>query len=126
MDASVFSVKVDHGIDETLLKLRELLSRERFEIISQEDVSSIVGLDAVRQNVRLLCKYNTEYSAAILKNEKALYIPEINILIREIDQHSTEVTFIDPQLSLTPIQVSRVGQATVKISKAVKKVILSL
>lgn len=123
MDTSAFSVKVDHSIDETLLKLRESLSRERFEIISEEEVSYIAGLDAIGQNVRLLCKCNTEYSAVILKNEKALYVPVINILIFEIDQNSTEVTFIDPQLSLTPIQVSRLGQATVKVTKAMKEAI---
>jgi uncharacterized protein (DUF302 family) len=126
MDTSAFSAKVDHCLDETLLKLRESLSRERFEIISEDDVSYIAGVDAVRQNVRLLCKCNTEYSAAILKNEKALSVPVINILLHEINQNSTEVTFIDPQLSLTPIQVSRVGQAAVKISKTVKKAILYL
>ncbi len=126
MNTFEFSVNIDAGFDETLLKLRESLSKEWFEIISESEVPDRVDGNFINQNVRILCKCNSKKSAELLINEKTVYVPSINFLVYESDINDTEVTVIDPFIAMTPGQAVRMGQVVVKLREMVKNVIRNL
>ena len=126
MKASVFSVNIETSIDKTLLKLREALGKKWFEIIAESEVSDRLNGESINQNVCFLCKCNSKTSAGLLKNEKAVYVPSINLLVHELDQNNTEITVIDPVISMTPIQAVRMGQVAAKLGEMLKNVIRNL
>ena len=126
MNTSGFSVKVDTCFDDTLLKLVRSLRKECFEIISEGKVPDNAQSSSTNKDTRLLYECNSNISAELLKNTKALYIPRVNLLVHELDQDNTEVTGIDPQIAMTPIQLERMGGAAVKLSEMLRNVMRNL
>ncbi len=121
-----FSVEIKACFDDTLLKLEESLRKEYFEIISEGKVPDNTESSSTNQDTRLLCECNSKISAELLKNQKAFYVPKVNLLVHELDKGTTQVTGIDPQIAMTPIQLERMGVAAVKLSKMLKNVIRNL
>jgi len=126
MELSGYKLQIDEDLNDTLNKLGEILNKVGFEIISEDEVSDIADLNSVSQYVRVLCQCNSITSSKILSNEKAIYLPPISFIIEELNRHSTKVTVNDPQITLTPIQVKRLGQATVKLNEMLKNCINNL
>ncbi len=126
MNTSGFSVKIEACFDDALLKLGESLRNECFEIISEDNMPDKADVKPKNQNVRLLCECNSKTTEELLENAKAFYIPRVNFLVHELDHNNTDVTGIDPQISMTPNQLERMGVVAPELSKMLKNVIRNL
>jgi len=126
MNTSDLSVNIDIRFDEVLLKLRESLSKECFEIISENEMSDIPDDRFADRYLRVLCNCNSKISAELLKDEKAVFVPSTSFLVHEIDKNITEVTAIDPTIAMTPLQAERMGQVVTKLREMVRNIIRNL
>ena len=126
MNTSDLSKNIDIRFDEVLLKLKESLSKECFEIISENEMSDIPDAGSASRYVRVLCKCDSKTSSELLQNEKAVSVPSINFLVHELDPNNTEVTVIDPLITMTSIQAERMDQIPTKLREMLKNVIHNL
>ncbi len=126
MTTALFSAIMNAGFDETLLKLKKSLSRECFEIISESEVFGSARGDSFKKYVRVLCRCNSKISNELLKNEEVAYVPAINFLVLESGQNISEVTTVDPLLTMTPDQAERMERVASKLREMVKNVIRNL
>ena len=124
-----FETTVDESFDDAVSKVSEGLQKEGFGILSVIDVHETLKkrLDVNINKYRILgaCNPPNAYKALQVENKIGTMLP-CNVIVRELEDHKTEVAAVDPVASMMAVENPGLAPIAEEIREKLKRVIASL
>jgi len=124
-----FGKIVDLGFDEAISKVSEELDAEGFGVLSDIDVAGKMKakLDKDMPPYRILgaCNPSLAHQAVSAEPEIGLLLP-CNVLVRQDDEGSVHVSFMDPQAVLSLVDNPSVEPLAGEVKTRLEKVLAAL
>ncbi len=130
MDAAFgFGKTVDLGFDQAIDKVTEELGKEGFGVLTEIDVQATIKkkLDQDMRPYRILGACNP-----VLAHQAVTAVPDIglllpcNVLVREDDAGSVNVSFMDPGSVLSLVDDPRIGPLAGEVRSKLERVMEAL
>jgi uncharacterized protein (DUF302 family) len=120
-----FSVTVPGGIDDVADKVTEELKKEGFGVLTEIDVAATLKekLDIDRRPYRILGACNPSLASRALDAEPdiGLLLP-CNVVVREEDDGSVTVAFMDPEAVLSLVGSPDIGELAADVRGRLQRV----
>jgi uncharacterized protein (DUF302 family) len=120
-----FSVTVPGGIDDVADKVTEELKKEGFGVLTEIDVAATLKekLDIDRRPYRILGACNPSLASRALDVEPdiGLLLP-CNVVVREEDDGSVTVAFMDPEAVLSLVGSPDIGELAADVRGRLQRV----
>lgn len=123
------SKTVQYSFDETLVKVAEELKREGFGVLTEIDVKETLKqkLQVDFRRYKILGACNPPYAYKALQTEKNLgVLLPCNVVVQEHEDHSIQVSAINPMESMQAVNNEALGEIAKEISEKLKKVLENL
>lgn len=120
-----FNAKFNGSFDEAVTKVTEELSKEGFGVLTEIDVKAVLKkkLDIEKRPYKILGACNP-----VLANQALTAEPDIglllpcNVVVREEDDGSINVGFMDPQAVLTLVDRDDIGEIASQVREKLQRV----
>ncbi|WP_455210878.1 DUF302 domain-containing protein [Kaarinaea lacus] len=120
-----FSVKFSGGFDEAVDKVTEALKTEGFGVLTEIDVKATLKkkIDVDRAPYKILgaCNPGLANQAISAEPDIGLLLP-CNVVVREEDDKSITIAFMDPAAVLQLVDNDKVGELAEQVRAKLKKV----
>ncbi|KPJ91121.1 MAG: hypothetical protein AMJ53_12300 [Gammaproteobacteria bacterium SG8_11] len=120
-----FSVKFSGGFDEAVEKVTEALKTEGFGVLTEIDVKATLKkkIDVDRPPYKILgaCNPALANQAITAEPDIGLLLP-CNVVVREEDDKSITIAFMDPAAVLQLVDNDKVGELAEQVRAKLKKV----
>ena len=120
-----FSVKFSGGFDEAVDKVTEALKTEGFGVLTEIDVKATLKkkIDVDRPPYKILgaCNPALANQAITAEPDIGLLLP-CNVVVREEDDKSITIAFMDPAAVLQLVDNDKVGELAEQVRAKLKKV----
>jgi len=120
-----FSVQVSCGFDEAVDKVTEALKTEGFGVLTEIDVKATLKkkIDVDRKPYKILGACNPKLANQAINAEPdiGLLLP-CNVVVREEDNGSISVAFMDPNAVLSLVEKSGIEQLAGEVRAKLEKV----
>ncbi len=120
-----FSVKFSGGFDEAVDKVTEALKTEGFGVLTEIDVKATLKkkIDVDRPPYKILgaCNPALANQAITAEPDIGLLLP-CNVVVREEDDKSITIAFMDPAAVLQLVDNEKVGELAEQVRAKLKKV----
>ena len=120
---------IEESFEDAVSKVTENLKKEGFGILSEINVQETLKkkLDVNIRKYRILgaCNPPNAYKAIQLENKIGTMLP-CNVIVRELEDHKTEVAAVDPVASMTAVENPGLRAIAGDIKEKLGKVIASL
>ena len=123
------SETVQYSFDETLVKVAEELKKEGFGVLTEIDVKETLKqkLQVDFRRYKILGACNPPYAYKALQTEKNLgVLLPCNVVVQEHEDHSIQVSAINPMESMQAVNNEALGEIAKEISEKLKKVLENL
>ncbi len=123
------SKTVQYSFDETLVKVAEELKKEGFGVLTEIDVKETLKqkLQVDFRRYKILGACNPPYAYKALQTEKNLgVLLPCNVVVQEHEDHSIQVSAINPMESMQAVNNEALGEIAKEISEKLKKVLENL
>jgi len=124
-----FSKTMSGSFDEVVDRTKSVLKENGFGILSDIDIKSTLKekIDVDFRNYRILGACNPGYAHKSLLAEPhiGLMLP-CNVIVQERDDHTIEVSAVDPVASMQAVHNNDLGGVAVQVQSLLKKVIETL
>jgi uncharacterized protein (DUF302 family) len=120
-----FNAKFNGSFDDAVTKVTEELSKEGFGVLTEIDVKAVLKkkLDVEKRPYKILGACNP-----VLANQALTAEPDIglllpcNVVVREEDDGSITVGFMDPQAVLTLVERDDIGEIAAQVREKLQRV----
>ena len=120
-----FNTKFNGSFDDAVAKVTEELSKEGFGVLTEIDVKAVLKkkLDVEKRPYKILGACNP-----VLANQALTAEPDIglllpcNVVVREEDDGSVNVGFMDPQAVLTLVERDDIGEIAGQVREKLQRV----
>lgn len=120
-----FNAKFNGSFDDAVAKVTEELSKEGFGVLTEIDVKAVLKkkLDVEKRPYKILGACNP-----VLANQALTAEPDIglllpcNVVVREEDDGSVNVGFMDPQAVLTLVERDDIGEIAGQVREKLQRV----
>lgn len=120
-----FNAKFNGSFDDAVAKVTEELSKEGFGVLTEIDVKAVLKkkLDIEKRPYKILGACNP-----VLANQALTAEPDIglllpcNVVVREEDDGSINVGFMDPQAVLTLVERDDIGEIAGQVREKLQRV----
>jgi len=120
-----FNTKLNGSFDDAVTKVTEELSKEGFGVLTEIDVKAVLKkkLDVEKRPYKILGACNP-----VLANQALTAEPDIglllpcNVVVREEDDGSITVGFMDPQAVLTLVERDDIGEIAGQVREKLQRV----
>ena len=120
-----FSVKFSGSFDEAVEKVTEALKTEGFGVLTEIDVKATLKkkIDVDRAPYKILgaCNPSLANQAITAEPDIGLLLP-CNVVVREEDDKSITIAFMDPAAVLQLVDNDKVGELAEQVRAKLKKV----
>ncbi|TDY04240.1 DUF302 domain-containing protein [Thiohalophilus thiocyanatoxydans] len=120
-----FNTKVSGGFDEAVEKVTEALKEEGFGVLTEIDVKAVMKkkLDIDKKPYKILGACNPELANQALTAESdiGLLLP-CNVVVREEEDESITVAFMDPQAVLDLVQQPGIHELAGEVKARLERV----
>jgi len=120
-----FSVQVSCGFDEAVDKVTEALKTEGFGVLTEIDVKATlkkkIGVDRKPYKILGACNPKLANQAINAEADIGLLLP-CNVVVREEDNGSISVAFMDPNAVLSLVEKSGIEQLAGEVRAKLEKV----
>lgn len=120
-----FNTKVSGGFDEAVEKVTEALKEEGFGVLTEIDVKAVMKkkLDIDKKPYKILGACNPELAHQALSTEPdiGLLLP-CNVVVREEEDESITVAFMDPQAVLDLVQQPGIHELAGEVKARLERV----
>lgn len=123
------SKTVQYSFDETLVKVAEELKKEGFGVLTEIDVKETLKqkLQVDFRRYKILGACSPPYAYKALQTEKNLgVLLPCNVVVQEHEDHSIQVSAINPMESMQAVNNEALGEIAKEISEKLKKVLENL
>ena len=120
-----YNTKLNGSFDDAVTKVTEELSKEGFGVLTEIDVKAVLKkkLDVEKRPYKILGACNP-----VLANQALTAEPDIglllpcNVVVREEDDGSITVGFMDPQAVLTLVERDDIGEIAGQVREKLQRV----
>ncbi len=123
------SVVVKYSFDETLQKVSDELKKEGFGVLTEIDVKETLKnkLQVEFRRYKILGACNPVFAYKALQSEENLgVLLPCNVVVQEKEDHTIQVSVINPMESMQAVQNEALGEVAVEVSAKLKKVLENL
>ena len=125
-----FSVRVNANFDETTVRVKELLKEHGFGVVTELDMDKKIeekleGVDLKPYKLLGVCNPRLAYEAMQAEENIGLFLP-CKMIIKEIDETTTEVVSIDPSVMMKMLGNPNLIPIGDEVTEVLKKVIEGL
>ena len=120
-----FSVKFSGGFDEAVEKVTEALKTEGFGVLTEIDVKATLKkkIDVDRPPYKILGACNPALANQAITAEPDIgLLQPCNVVVREEDDKSITIAFMDPAAVLQLVDNDKVGELAEQVRAKLKKV----
>lgn len=120
---------VNREFGETIAMVKEALKKEGFGVLSEIDFRKTLKekLDVEFRNYTVLGACNPPFAyKALLTEDKIGTMLPCNVVIQQIDEHTTEVAAVDSTVSMQGVENDKLKEIAKEIRSKLESVILSL
>lgn len=124
-----FSNIVCLSFDEALSRVKEVLAQEGFGVLTEIDVKDTLKkkLDVDFPRYRILGACNPPFAYKALQFEERIgTMMPCNVIVREITEAETEVSAINPLVSMQAVANSELESVAKEVSEKLQKVVESV
>lgn len=123
------SKTVKYSFDDTLVKVAEELKKEGFGVLTEIDVKETLKqklqVDFRRYKILGACNPPFAYKALQTEENLGVLLP-CNVVVQEKEDHSIQVSAINPMESMHAVKNEALGEIAKEISEKLKKVLENL
>lgn len=120
---------VKYSFDEALLKVTEELKKEGFGVLTEIDVKETLKkklqVDFRRYKILGACNPPFAYKALQVEENLGVLLP-CNLVVQEKEDHSIQVSAINPMESMQAVQNEALGEVAKEVSEKLSKVLENL
>ncbi len=124
-----YSVTLSAGFDETIERVTEELQKQGFGVLTEIDVKATLKkkLDVDFRDYRILGACNPSFAYEALRNEDHIGVMlPCNVVVQKRDGDQVEVSAVDPVMSMSAVENSKLGEIAEQVRSNLRRVIDSL
>lgn len=120
------SKKFNAGFEDVLVKVADELKKEGFGVLIEIDVKATLKnkLDVDFRKYKILGACNPPFAYKALQTERSIgVLLPCNVVVQEIDEFNTEVSVVNPIVSMQNVNNENLAPVAMEIAEKLKRVL---